>query len=141
MRRAALRSQGLTVSEKAVLQSLHRYVVMTRAGAAMFPRESGSGVSWRGRCQKCDRERWLQVSHIYPVGRYPGMRYDSDNAFAFCWGCHFSWWHKHTIEATEWARTHHGERCRTLYMRSQLNARTKIDFVTTKLFLEQEVRR
>ena len=31
------------------------------------------------------------------------MQFDPDNVKALCLGCHLYWWHKHPIEAKEWA--------------------------------------
>lgn len=52
------------------------------------------------RCGKVDR---LHASHIYPRGKYPKMQFDTDNVKVLCVGCHLYWWHKHPIEAKEWA--------------------------------------
>lgn len=31
------------------------------------------------------------------------MQFNLDNVKALCVGCHLYWWHKHPIEAREWA--------------------------------------
>ena len=31
------------------------------------------------------------------------MQFDVNNVKALCVGCHLYWWHKHPIEAKEWA--------------------------------------
>ena len=31
------------------------------------------------------------------------MQFDVNNVKALCGGCHLYWWHKHPIEAKEWA--------------------------------------
>lgn len=31
------------------------------------------------------------------------MQFNVDNVKALCLGCHLYWWHKHPIEAREWA--------------------------------------
>ena len=31
------------------------------------------------------------------------MQFDVNNVKALCLGCHLYWWHKHPIEAKEWA--------------------------------------
>jgi len=54
------------------------------------------------RCGKIDR---LQLSHIYPRGRYKTMAYDPLNLKMLCVGCHLFWWHKHPKEAWEWLHT------------------------------------
>ena len=55
------------------------------------------------RCLKCGKSDRLHASHIYPRGKYPKMQFNLDNVKALCVGCHLYWWHKHPIEAREWA--------------------------------------
>ena len=54
-------------------------------------------------CLKCGKSDRLHASHIYPRGKYPKMQFDPDNVKALCLGCHLYWWHKHPIDAREWA--------------------------------------
>jgi 5-methylcytosine-specific restriction endonuclease McrA len=54
-------------------------------------------------CLRCGKTKNLHASHIYPRGKYPKMAYDVNNVKALCLGCHLYWWHKHPIEAKEWA--------------------------------------
>lgn len=93
-------SRGIR-SIKEELRVLHRFLVMTKAGAYMFNKSSGKGVSWYGKCQRCNIDNWLQISHIEPKGRVRALEFDVDNAFAFCYHCHIHWWHKHPREAQE----------------------------------------
>ena len=55
------------------------------------------------RCLRCGKESILHTSHIYPRGKYPRMQFLPENVKALCTGCHLYWWHKHPIEAREWA--------------------------------------
>tara|TARA_X000001388_G_scaffold77361_1_gene77857 strand:- start:33 stop:392 length:360 start_codon:yes stop_codon:yes gene_type:complete len=54
-------------------------------------------------CLKCGKSDRLHASHIYPRGKYPKMQFNVENVKALCLGCHLYWWHKHPIEAREWA--------------------------------------
>jgi|TARA_R100000315_G_C5195866_1_gene114661 5-methylcytosine-specific restriction endonuclease McrA len=54
-------------------------------------------------CLRCGKTQNLHASHIYPRGKYPKMAYDVNNVKALCLGCHLYWWHKHPIEAKDWA--------------------------------------
>ena len=54
-------------------------------------------------CLRCGKGSNLHASHIYPRGKYPRMQFNTDNVKALCLGCHLYWWHKHPIEAKEWA--------------------------------------
>jgi|TARA_R110002110_G_scaffold1500_1_gene6561 5-methylcytosine-specific restriction endonuclease McrA len=74
-------------SEKKKLHSLVREFVMLRDK----------------RCLKCGKSDRLHASHIYPRGKYPKMQFNLENVKALCVGCHLYWWHKHPIEAREWA--------------------------------------
>ena len=55
------------------------------------------------KCLKCGKTNILHASHIYPRGKYPRMQFLTENVKALCTGCHLYWWHKHPIEAREWA--------------------------------------
>lgn len=57
------------------------------------------------RCRKCGRTDTLQLSHIYPKGRYRLMEFLSDNVKLLCHACHLYWWHRNPIEAHEWLQT------------------------------------
>lgn len=55
------------------------------------------------KCVRCGTTVGLSPSHVYPQGRYPRMAWMMINIITLCWmKCHFNWWHKHPIEATEW---------------------------------------
>ena len=54
-------------------------------------------------CLKCGKSDRLHASHIYPRGKYPKMQFNLENVKALCIGCHLYWWHKHPIDAREWA--------------------------------------
>ena len=77
----------MTKSEKKKLHSLVREFVILRDK----------------RCLKCGKSDRLHASHIYPRGKYPKMQFNLENVKALCVGCHLYWWHKHPIDAREWA--------------------------------------
>ena len=52
-------------------------------------------------CQKCGESKMLQASHIMPR-TYRATRWDLENGKALCWKCHFTFWHKNPLEASEW---------------------------------------
>ena len=54
-------------------------------------------------CLRCGKSDRLHASHIYPKGKFRKMQFNVDNVKALCLGCHLYWWHKHPIEAKEWA--------------------------------------
>lgn len=56
----------------------------------------------RGACERCGKKETLQASHIYSRSNL-AVRWDLDNCFCYCAGCHF-WWHKNPVEAGEWTK-------------------------------------
>ena len=59
----------------------------------------------RPACQRCGTPNNLQHSHIR--GRaYMATRWDRENAFSLCYGCHLFWWHRaDCVEVEEWMFT------------------------------------
>ena len=76
-----------------------------------------------GSCEHCGRSKLMGYvmhgSHVYPEGRYKGMSADSDNILCLCFQCHFLWWHKHPLEASEWFREKWPDRAETLKLRAR----------------------
>lgn len=92
-------------------------------------------------CLRCGTTERLQASHIYPKGTYKKLEYDSENIKFLCWRCHFTWWHKHPLEAAEWIKTAiPKERYDRLKLRSQTSGDGSRDYKVLKLFLEQELK-
>jgi hypothetical protein len=85
-KRLAKRSKKQLQTE---IYGILREIVMKRDGAKCL------------RCGKTDR---LQLSHIYPRGKYKLMALEPLNLKMLCVGCHLFWWHKSPIEAWEWLR-------------------------------------
>lgn len=77
-------------SQKKKIYSLLKDIVTLRDGEECL------------RCKKRDR---LQLSHIYPKGRYRLMEFMPENLKLLCVGCHLYWWHKNPMEASEWLKT------------------------------------
>jgi 5-methylcytosine-specific restriction endonuclease McrA len=112
-------------SEKKKLHSLVRQYVILRDKCCL-------------RCGKSDR---LHASHIYPRGKYPKMQFNLENVKALCIGCHLYWWHKHPIEAREWAEKTLGKALLTR-LKKQANTINKELWVykDIKLTIEKELK-
>lgn len=108
---------------------------MLRHGA--YEVREGQKVMWYGKCARCLHEKFLQTSHIYPVGRYPASRFDPDNAVALCSTCHIFWWHKHPLDAADWIRARLGAFYETLSTR--VRGAAKPDYMLHLLALEREI--
>ena len=81
------------------------------------------------------------MSHIYPKGRYRKMQFDPDNVKALCLGCHLYWWHKHPIEAKEWAVKALG-RARLNRLKKKANTidKTLWNYNEIKIKLEKQIK-
>lgn len=56
-------------------------------------------------CQKCYKTKHqaaIHGSHVIPVSAGDLLSWDVLNIKALCYSCHFHWWHKDPIEASEW---------------------------------------
>lgn len=81
------------------------------------------------------------MSHIYPKGRYRKMQFDPDNVKALCLGCHLYWWHKHPIEAKEWAVKALGRaRLNRLKKRANTIDKTLWNYEEIKIKLEKQIK-
>ena len=91
-------------------------------------------------CLRCKKSTNLHASHIYPRGKYPKMQFDPLNVKALCLGCHLYWWHKHPIEAKEWAqKTLGGRRLNKLKKQANTINKSLWDFKEIKKQLEKEL--
>ena len=91
-------------------------------------------------CLKCGTDGTLQMSHIYPKGRYKGMEYEPLNVKLLCYGCHFHFWHKNPIEAHAWlASVMPKERLDYLKLRSQVVDSGMRNYKLLKIMLENEL--
>lgn len=61
----------------------------------------------RGKCERCGKTKSLNTAHIFSRINL-AMRWDKDNAFCFCVGCHF-WGHQNPILFTEFVREKLGD--------------------------------
>lgn len=86
LRRRARRRGGESAALKDELDDLARTAVMLRAGAAIFEDVPGR-KSWFGSCQRCGRPDWLSWCHVVTRATWV-VRWDLDNSFAWCRGCH-----------------------------------------------------
>ena len=91
-------------------------------------------------CLRCGKSTTLQASHIYPKGKYPKMQFNPDNVKILCLGCHLYWWHKHPIEAKEWAqKTLGGRRLNKLKKQANTINKSLWNFKEIKKQLEKEL--
>lgn len=86
LRTRSRRRGGNPTSIRDTLDDLAKDCVMMRAGAALFEDVPGR-KSWFGTCQRCNTPHWLCWCHVFTRACY-GTRWDLDNAFAWCKGCH-----------------------------------------------------
>lgn len=92
------------------------------------------------KCLKCGKTSILHASHIYPRGKYPKMQFMTENVKALCTGCHLYWWHKHPIEAREWAeKALGGARLTLLKKRANTIDKTIWDYEDIKRELEKKI--
>jgi len=92
-------------------------------------------------CLRCGKTTALHTSHIYPRGKFPKMQFEPENVKALCVGCHLYWWHKHPIEAKEWAIKALGRaRLNRLKKRSNTIDKSLWDFKEIKAKLEKEIK-
>ena len=68
------------------------------------------------------------------------MQFDPDNVKALCLGCHLYWWHKHPIDAKEWAEKTLG-RDRLSRLKKQANTinKTPWNYEDIKHELEKKI--
>ena len=92
------------------------------------------------KCLKCGRVDHLHASHIYPRGKYPKMQFMHENVKALCHYHHLHWWHKHPIEAREWAEETLGvERLSLLKKRANTIDKSLWNYEDIKHELEQKI--
>lgn len=93
-------------------------------------------------CLKCRQTERLQLSHIYPKGKYRKLEFDHENVKLLCMKCHLYWWHKNPIEAHEWLQTAIPEdRLSKLKIRANTVIKATLDYKVIKLELEQLIKK
>lgn len=116
-----------TKHQKKVLNALLHQLVRLRDG------------EW---CLRCKKIECLQLSHIYPKGRYRRLEFEPDNVKLLDNGCHIFWWHKNPIEAKEWLKTVvSAKRLQRLKAMTLSRDMWHFDYQLTKLYLEQEIKK
>ena len=92
-------------------------------------------------CLRGGKSNNLHASHIYPKGKFRKMEFDTDNVKALCLGCHLYWWHKHPIEAKDWAEKTLGkERLDRLKKKANSVNKNKLDFNLLRDELEIKIK-
>lgn len=89
-----------------------------------------------GKCVRCGSREHLQWCHVYSR-RYHSVRWDLDNSFVGCAGCHL-FWHHQPLEAARWFATAYPERANRLRLRMQTPS--KPDKEAIRLALEAELK-
>ena len=91
-------------------------------------------------CLRCGKSDRLHASHIYPKGKFRKMQFNVDNVKALCLGCHLYWWHKHPIEAKEWAEKTLGK-ARLNRLKKEANSinKNKLDFKELETELKNKI--
>lgn len=92
-------------------------------------------------CVRCGKTEGLAVAHCYPKGRYTRMRWELDNLLLLCYACHICWWHRNPIEAGQWFKDKFPDRYLWLRRRSQINDKSKIDYLAQELYLTAELKK
>lgn len=96
----------------------------------------------KNRCLRCGKTETLQMSHIYPKGRYRKLEFDLDNVKTLCFGCHIGFWHKNPIEAKFWLDMVVPEdRLKRLRLRSQTSGDGMRNYKLLKLYLQAELKK
>jgi hypothetical protein len=94
------------------------------------------------KCLRCGKTERLQMSHIYPKGRYRRLELEPDNIKFLCFSCHLCWFHKNPIEARDWLDSvmpkNRLERLKLMSLDSSPN---RLDLKLHKIFLEHEIKR
>lgn len=91
------------------------------------------------KCRRCGRTTNLQVAHFFSR-RNRAVRWDLDNVFLLCGGCHFPWAHQNPFEFSEFVRKELGDK---VFQRFVLRATavSKVDLQMVGLYLTQELKR
>jgi hypothetical protein len=130
VRAKSRRRAGISKKEADELKSLHRAVVMLKAGATL------DGNRWLGPCEWCGVYRPLMTCHVLSQGRYPHMKYDPENAWAGCWSCHLGsgGWHREPLLAAQWIEQKRGKAVIDA-LRARAQTKQKTDPADTRLYL------
>ena len=138
IRRFSKRRGGLSRNQRLELKELCRTVVMTKHGAFLFT--EGAKRSWRGECSICSNTHWLQVCHIFSVGKYPRAEFMPANTFAACWRCHLGpgGWHKDPTWAKDWIMDRLGVYCYDL-LKTKVETAGPVDYTLTRAWLLAEI--
>lgn len=90
----------------------------------------------RNTCRWCKAKPATDWAHVMSR-RYHALRWDLDNSFAACKGCHLKWHHQ-PVEAVEWWKSEIGE-SRYEALRIRLKTRRKLDLKAVQLDLARRL--
>ena len=62
-----------------------------------------------GWCCRCGSTQDIECAHIYPKGKFRGLRWDPMNALPLCRECH-RWGHANGEAWRDWLRAHHPDK-------------------------------
>jgi len=122
VKRTRLRRVGRKRVSVAQLDGLARRAVFQRDG---------------DRCVRCAATERLQWCHVYSR-RFHSMRWDMDNSFVGCAGCHL-WWHHKPMDSARWFASLYPRRAERLRIIAQTPR--KVDKEAVRLALEAELQR
>jgi hypothetical protein len=95
-------------------------------------------------CQyNCGKKEGLAVHHIKPKGRYPKMRFDTDNGLTLCYMHHLGNGGAHLDGTTfgDWFREKYPDRYLWLKRRAQITDRSPMDFKVVELYLNNQLKK
>lgn len=118
-------SRRVTQHEQRTLYGLLRKLVGLRDG---------------DRCLRCGDTEALQLSHIYPRGKYGRMEFLPENLKLLCASCHLGFWHLKPKEGWKWLEGVISPD-RLSYLKEMANSiiKTPFSYKTEKERLEQEI--
>jgi hypothetical protein len=87
------------------------------------------------KCRKCGKEA-TDWCHVHTRGVH-SLRWDLDNSFAGCRGCHMNFWHKQPTLAAQWWKDEIGD-LRFLRLNARAAKPSRVNHVAVRAYLEQE---
>jgi hypothetical protein len=90
-----------------------------------------------GKCRKCGKTA-TDWCHVHTRGTH-ATRWELDNSWAGCRGCHMNFWHKQPMHAARWWKKEIGAaRYDDLMLKTSVKGRGGVNFHAVRAYLEQE---